>query len=108
MEDFLKDLNDGTTPQLGGAAEGTRLPLSQSTTNPLGLTMDDNSVNGGVFRVTPQMNSNKLTTTENPDESPSDAVSALNNIIHPLLNDQDNKLDEKLQTKILQEELSKT
>ena len=52
------------------------------------------------------MNSNKL--TAEGDESPSDAVSALNNIIHPLLNDQDNKLDEKLQTKILQEELGET
>ena len=105
MEDFLKDLNDGTPPQLGGTG-GTRFPLSQTAANPDALTMDD-TVNGGVFRVTPQMNSNKLTPEENEDQSPPDVVSALNNIIHPLLNDQDNKLDEKLQTKILQEELGK-
>lgn len=91
-EDFLKDLNDGITPQ-------------QTTANPDALTMDDNAVNDGVFRVTPQINANKLATEVDLNESPSAAVAALNNIIHPLLNDQDNNLDEKLQTKILQEEL---
>lgn len=103
MEDFLKDLNDGAPP-----TGGTRLPLSQTTANPDALTMDDNTVNGGVFRVTPQMNSKMIAAGDDQDESPPDAVSALNNIIHPLLNDQDNKIDEKLQTKILQEELGKS
>ena len=103
MEDFLKDLNDGTPPQLGTTTDETRLALPQS----MALTMDDNTINGNVFRVTPQTNSEKLTTEEAPDQSTPDAVSALNNIIHPLLNDQDNNMDERLQTKILQEELSK-
>ena len=107
MEDFLKDLNDGTAPQLGTTTDETRLALPQSNLNPMALTMDDNTINGNVFRVTPQTNSEKLTTEEAPDQSTPDAVSALNNIIHPLLNDQDNNMDERLQTKILQEELSK-
>ena len=107
MEDFLKDLNDGTPPQLGTTTDETRLALPQSNLNPMALTMDDNTINGNVFRVTPQTNSEKLTTEEAPYQSTPDAVSALNNIIHPLLNDQDNKMDESLQTKILQEELSK-
>ena len=102
MEDFLNDLNDGTPAQLGGPGDNR---LSQTTANPDALTMDDNTVNDGVFRVTPQINSNKLAAEEDQDQSPPAAVSALNNIIHPLLNDQDNNLDEKLQTKILQEEL---
>ena len=100
MEDFLKDLNDGTLTR-------PRVNYQSSSLSSLGqdsLTMDDNTVNGNVFRVTPQMN--KLAGDEGQD-TPSDAVSALNNIIHPLLNDQDNKIDEKLQTKILQEELGK-
>ena len=100
MEDFLKDLNDGSQPRLGANEPA----LSQTPTNQDPLTMDDNSVGGGVFQVTPQMN--KLAENEG-QEPPSDAVTALNNIIHPLLNDQDNKMDEKLQTKILQEELGK-
>lgn len=94
IDDFLKDLNDGTTPLLGGGGNGS--PLSQTTGNSDALSIDSNTANGGVFRVTPQMNSNRL--TAEGDESPPDAVSALNNVIHPLLNDQDNKLDEKLQT----------
>ena len=95
MEDFLKDLPDDSQTRLGA--------LSQSSSNQDPLTMDD-TVSGGVFKVTPQMN--KLADEEG-EESPSDAISALNNIIHPLLNDQDNKMDEKLQTKILREELGK-
>lgn len=97
MEDFLKDLNDGSQPHLGA--------LSQTSASQDPLTMVDDTVAGGVFKVTPQMN--KLADEEG-QEPPSDAVSALNNIIHPLLNDQDNKMDEKLQTKILQEELGKS
>ena len=97
MEDFLKDLTDSSQPRLGA--------LSQSSANQDPLTMDDDAVSGGVFKVTPQMN--KLADEEG-QEPPSDAVTALNNIIHPLLNDQDNKMDEKLQTKILQEELGKS
>lgn len=97
MEDFLKDLNDGSQPHLGA--------LSQSSANQDPLTMVDDTVAGGVFKVTPQMNT---LAHEEGQEPPSDAVSALNNIIHPLLNDQDNKMDEKLQTKILQEELGKS
>lgn len=100
MEDFLKDLNDGTPPRPGVNYQAS----SQSSAGQDPLTMDDNTVDGNVFRVTPQMN--KLAGDEGQD-APSDAVSALNNIIHPLLNDQDNKIDEKLQTKILQEELGK-
>ena len=96
-------MNDGTPPQLG---KGGGTPLSQTTGNSDALSIDSNTVNGGVFRVTPQMNSNKL--TSEGYETPPDAVSALNNIIHPLLNDQDNKLDEKLQTRILEEELGET
>ncbi|XP_078343832.1 uncharacterized protein LOC144629489 isoform X2 [Oculina patagonica] len=98
MEDFLKDLNDDLKPRLDANVPA----LPQSSTNQDPLTMDDNTVGGGVFQVTPQMN--KLAENEG-QEPPSDAVTALNNIIHPLLNDQDNKMDEKLQTKILQEEL---
>lgn len=97
MEDYLKDLTDGSQPRLGA--------LSQSSSNQDTLTVDDDSVSGGVFKVTPQMN--KLADEEG-QEPPSDAISALNNIIHPLLNDQDNKMDEKLQTKILREELGKS
>lgn len=100
MADFLKDMNDDSQPRPGGSEEA----LTQTPNNQVPLTMDDNSVGGGVFQVTPQMD--KLADDEG-QEPPSDAVSALNNIIHPLLNDQDNKMDEKLQTKILQEELGK-
>lgn len=96
MEDFLKDLTDSSQPRLNA--------MSQSSSNQAPLTMDD-TVGEGVFKVTPQMN--KLADEEG-QEPPSDAVSELNNIIHPLLNDQDNKMDEKLQTKILQEELGKS
>lgn len=96
MEDFLKDLTDGSQTRLGA--------LSQSSSNQDPLTVDDDTVSGGVFKVTQQMN--KLADEEG-QEPPSDAISALNNIIHPLLNDQDNKMDEKLQTKILREELGK-
>ena len=97
MEDFLKDLTDGSQPRLGA--------LAQSSANQDPLTVDEDAVGDGIFKVTPQMN--KLASDEG-QEPPSDAVSALNNIIHPLLNDQDNKMDEKLQTKILQEELGKS
>ena len=96
MEDFLKDLTDASQPRLSA--------MSQSSANQDPLTMDE-TVGDGVFKVTPQMN--KLANDEG-QEPPSDAVSELNNIIHPLLNDQDNKMDEKLQTKILQEELGKS
>ena len=95
IEDFLKDLTDSSQPHLGAP--------SQSSANQNPLTMDD-TMGDGVFKVTQQMN--KLADEEG-QEPPSDAVSELNNIIHPLLNDQDNKMDEKLQTKILQEELGK-
>lgn len=97
MEDFLKDLTDGSQPRLGA--------LSQSSANQDPLTVDEDAVGDGVFKVTPQMN---RLANEEGQEPPSDAISALNNIIHPLLNDQDNKMDEKLQTKILQEELGKS
>ena len=97
MEDFLKDLTDGSQPRLGA--------LTQSSTNQDPLTVDEDAMGDGIFKVTPQMN--KLASDEG-QEPPSDAVSALNNIIHPLLNDQDNKMDEKLQTKILQEELGES
>ena len=97
MEDFLKDLTDGSQPRPGA--------MSQSSTNQDPLTLDDDAVGDGVFKVTPQMN---RLANEEGQEPPSDTVSALNNIIHPLLNDQDNKMDEKLQTKILQEELGKS
>ena len=97
MEDFLKDLTDGSQPRLGA--------LTQSSTNQDPLTMDEDAMGDGIFKVTSQMN--KLASDEG-QEPPSDAVSALNNIIHPLLNDQDNKMDEKLQTKILQEELGES
>ena len=97
MEDFLKDLTAGSQPHPGA--------LSQSSANQDPLTVDEDAMGDGIFKVTPQMN--KLAGDEG-QEPPSDAVSALNNIIHPLLNDQDNKMDEKLQTKILQQELGKS
>lgn len=106
IDDYLKDLNDGTPPHLGGeqGADGNRLLMSQTATNPDMDPLEDRPMNGGVFRVTQPMDSNKFAEDDNQDDPPEE-VSALNNIIHPLLNDQDNKLDEKLQTKILQEEL---
>ena len=107
IDNFLEDLSDGTPPQLseGGVGDGNHLIMSQSPSNSDMLPVDDRPVNDGVFHVTQPMNSNKNGDENNRDDNPPEAVSALNNIIHPLLNDQDNKIDEKLQTKILQEEL---
>lgn len=109
IDDYLKDLNDGTPGHLGGeqqGADGTRLLMSQTPTNPDMDPLEGRPVNDGVFRVTQPVHSNTFAEDGNQDDPPEE-VSALNNIIHPLLNDQDNKLDEKLQTKILQEELGK-
>ncbi|KAJ7353794.1 hypothetical protein OS493_032379 [Desmophyllum pertusum] len=98
MADFLKDMNDDSQPRPGGSEEA----LTQTPTTRFHSLWMITQLVVACFQVTPQMD--KLADDEG-QEPPSDAVSALNNIIHPLLNDQDNKMDEKLQTKILQEEL---
>ena len=84
----------GRSPNLGGRLGDPALH---------GFTMDDTTLNGPVFRVSPAKAGEQVRAKQ-PNLS-TNQLSTLTNQFHPLANDEDNKVDATLQSDILHEEL---